>query len=162
MNFTAKTAAAILLCLGAAACKSTVPLDVVSDGGEVCFVLEAPARISSVRVVPADPAAGGPALLWELRQDMTVPVERRKYPVLRHVCYGRNPGGFPVVTGPLELTPGTEYTVAMEAGDAFAQETFFVGKDGAAVMPRPGFKRQRGRVYSVSAGKDGARIFEFK
>jgi hypothetical protein len=138
-----------------AACKAEVPLDVVMDGGEVFFVLESEQEISSLRVAPAVQAAGAPALLWELRQDMTTPVARRKYPKAKFVRYGQAFGEFPVVTGPLELARDTEYTVAMEIGDTFAQETFLITGDGKVVMPRPAFKRQRGRVYSAVRGEGG-------
>ncbi|HBA62194.1 MAG TPA: hypothetical protein DCZ92_15545 [Elusimicrobia bacterium] len=145
-------------CLGLAACKGPVPVDVVQDGGEVYFVLEAPEEISSIRVLPRAPA-GGPALLWETRHNMTTPLKDRKYPRLKQVRYGAKLAEFPVVTGPLELARDVEYVVTIELGDKFAQETFLIAGDGKLVMPSPAFQRQRGRVYSVVAGKDGSREF---
>lgn len=151
------TAAA--LCLALSACKSEVPLDVVAEGGEVYFVLESEREISSVRV---SPAAGAPALLWEARHDMTTPLDKRRYPRLKVIRYGQKFEEFPVAVGPLELARNTEYVVAMETGDSFAQETFLIDAEGKAVMPKPAFKRQRGRVYSAERGPDGKLEFRAK
>ena len=148
----------LAVCLGLAACRSVVPVDVVMEGNEVFFVLESRSEISSIRVVPRHPVQDQPALLWELRHDMTTPVKQRKYPRLSQIRYGQNIPEFPVQTGPLELSRDVEYVVVIEIGKKFAQDSFIVTAENKLVMPSPVFKRQRGRVYSAVIDKDGNKV----
>lgn len=149
----------LAVCLGLTACKGPVPVDVVMDGSDVFFVLESPEDIASIRVIPRVAAAGAPALMWELRHDMTTPIKDRKYPRLKQIRYGAKFAEFPVVVGPLELGRDIEYVVTIEIGKEFAQENFIITKDNKLVMPSPAFKRQQSRVYSVVTDKNGNKEF---
>ena len=152
----------LAFCLGFAACKGTVPVDVVMDGGDVYFVMESPGEIASIRVMPRSPAPGQPALMWELRHDMTVPLDQRKYPSLKQVRYGAGIPELPVSVGPQELGRDAEYVVMIDMGRTFAQETFVITKDNKLVMPDPAFERQKGRVYSAVTDKAGNKEFVCK
>lgn len=163
MKFKAILAAPLLvLCLGLSACKSTVPVDVVMEGGEIYFLLESPESISSIRVLPRTPGEGQPKLLWEARHDMTTPLKDRKYPILRQIRYGQKIEQLPVSQGPLELSRDVRYKVYIEVGKVFAQDDFIITKENTLVMPSPVFQRQKGRVYSSVSDKDGHKLFVLK
>lgn len=153
-------AAALALCaMCLTACLKPVPVDVATAEGELFFVLEKPMEIHAVRVVPYVPGAAQREQkpVWELRHDLTTEVKTRKYPKLSQLRYGQKLDQFPVVVGPSELLRNVEYQVGLDMGGTFASEVFVLTEDNKAVMPRPKFARQKGRTYTVSAGKDGKR-----
>ena len=149
-------------CLGLAGCVGPVPVDVVMDGGEIYFVLEAEHSVSALRVASRPVAEGKPVTLWELRHDTSTPIKQRKYPELKVIKYGAQFAEFPLVKGPAELSRNTEYVVALDLGDKFAKETFLITAEGKVVMPNPAFQRQRGRAYTVLTDKDGNKTFTIK
>jgi hypothetical protein len=153
------TAALLAFCLGLCACKSTLPVDAVMDGGEVFFILESREAVSSVRVLRLRPEEGSPQLMWEARHNMAVPLEERKFLRLKHLRYGQAMPELPVTAGPLALERGAEYAVIIETKDGLAQDSFIITGDGGLVMPSPVFERQQGRIYKAVTGGGGGREF---
>lgn len=151
----------LALCLGLAACKGPIPVDVVLDGGDVYFLLENPEAVSSIRVTlgASQDGPNQPVLMWEARHDMTTPLKQRKYPAVKQIRYGQKFEELPVTVGPVELTRDMEYVVTVEIGKTFAQESFKITADNKVVMPNPAFARQRGRAYTVLTDKDGNKTF---
>jgi hypothetical protein len=141
-------------------CIGPVPVDVVMIDNELFFVLEEEHEISSLRVIiPVDRKKMGTGEhikpMWSLGHDLTTKVEERKYPRLKQIKYGQKFDEFPMVTGPFELQKNVEYSVGIKMGSKFAEETFMITNDNKAIMPKPRFERQKGRIYSVSVDKDG-------
>jgi len=138
-------------------CIGPVPVDVVMIDNELFFVLEEEHEISAVRVTARNPNAGGKdqKLIWFLSHNLTTKVEERKYPRLKQIKYGQKFEEFPVVEGPLQLQRNVEYSVGIVMGNKFAREIFIITDDNKAIMPKPGFVRQKNRTYSVSVDKNG-------
>jgi len=149
-------------CFGLAGCVGPVPVDVVMDGGDIYFVLEAEYSVSALRVATRPVAEGKPVTLWELRHDMGTPTNQRKYPELKAIKYGAKFDEFPLVKGPADLAKDTEYVVALDLGDKFAKETFLITAEGKVVMPNPAFQRQRTRTYTVLTDQAGNKTFTIK
>lgn len=147
----------MIFSMGFYSCIGPVPVDVVMVDNELFFVLEKKQEISAVWVAIHNPNAGAKdrKLVWSLGHEMTTDVAKRKYPKLKQIKYGQKMEEFPVVTGPFELQKKLEYIVGIKMGNKFARETFIITDDNKAIMPKPSFERQKGRVYSVSVDKDG-------
>ena len=149
-----------VFCVCSYSCIGPVPVDVVMIDNELFFVLEEEHEISSLRVIdPVDRKKMGTGEyikpMWSLGHDLTTKVEERKYPRLQQIKYGQKFEEFPKVTGPFELQRNVEYSVGIKMGSKFAEETFIITNDNKAIMPKPRFERQKGRIYSVSVDKDG-------
>jgi len=141
-------------------CIGPVPVDVVMIDDELFFVLEEEREISFLRVIASiDRKKMGTGEdikpMWALGHDLTTKVEKRKYPRLKQIKYGQKFEEFPVVEGPVQLQRNVEYSVLIKMGSKFAEETFIITNDNKAIMPKPRFVRQKGRIYSVSVDKDG-------
>ena len=152
----------LAFCLGLAGCVGPVPVDVVLDGGDIYFVLEAEYSVSALQVATRPVAEGKPVTLWELRHDTSTPLKQRKYPELKVIKYGEKFAEFPLVQGPAELARSVEYVVSLDLGDKFAKETFLITAEGKVVLPNPAFQRQRGRTYTVLTDQNGNKTFTIK
>jgi len=146
-----------IFCMCSYSCIGPVPVDVVMIDNELFFVLEEEHEISSLSVIAsiARKKMGKGEYMWFLGHDMTTKVELRKYPKLQQIKYGQKFEEFPVVEGPVQLQRNVEYSVLIKMGSKFAVETFIITNDNKAIMPKPRFERQKGRIYSVSVDKDG-------
>ncbi len=140
-------------------CIGPVPVDVVMIDNELFFLLEEEHEISSLRVIASidkkKMGTGEYMWMWGLGHDLTTKVEKRKYPKLQQIKYGQIFEEFPVVEGPVQLQRNVEYSVWIDMGSKFARETFIITNDNKAIMPKPGFERQKNRTYSVSVDKNG-------
>lgn len=145
-------------------CIGPVPVDVVMVDDELFFVLEEPQEIAFLRVSAfIDKNKTGMdkwgreniKVMWSLSHDLTTEVKKRKYPRLKQIKYGQKLEEFPLTEGPVELQKNVEYSVEIDMGGKFAREIFIITSGNKAVMPKPWFERQKGRVYSVSVDKDG-------
>jgi len=150
----------LIFCACSFSCKGPVPVDVVMIDNELFFVLEEEYEIISLRVIASmDRKKKGTVentkWMWGLGHDLTTEVEKRKYPKLKQIKYGQKFEEYPEVTGPFKLQNNVEYTVVIEMGSKFAIETFIIKNENKAIMPKPVFKRQKDRTYSVSGDKDG-------
>ncbi len=146
----------MILGMSLCSCLAPVPVDVVMMGDELFFVLEEPHEISGIWVTAFNPnTRKKPKPMWGLGHDLTTAVKDRKYPRLKQIKYGQKFEEFTEATGPLKLQRNMEYLVGIDMGGKFARETFIITNDNKAVMPKPGFLRQNGRVYSVSVDKNG-------
>ncbi|MDO8805282.1 MAG: hypothetical protein Q7R35_12735 [Elusimicrobiota bacterium] len=140
-----------------------VPVDVVTDGKDLFFILEKPAQIDFVRVRAAKAAPGSASkALWLLGYDAATPVKSRKYQKLGQLRYGRKYDGFSWVEGPFPLQKNVEYLVEINMPGKFAKEVFVITEKNTVTMPRPKFERQKTRGYEVSADKDGEKVFTAK
>lgn len=153
--------ALILICAASfISCLGRVPVDVVTDGKDLFFVLEKPAKIEFARVRAADAAPGSASkTFWLLGYDTSTPVKSRKYSTLSQLRYGGKHDGFSWVEGPLPLQKNVEYLVEINMPGKFAREVFIITGENTVIMPRPAFERQNKRTYEVSADKSGDKIF---
>jgi len=156
--------ALVFICAGfLTASMGKVPVDVVTDGKDVFFVLEKPAEIEFVEVSEAKPGVGSASKsLWLLGYDVSTPVKSRKYLKLKQLCYGRKYDGFSVVKEALPLQKNVEYYVRISLSGKFASEVFIITEQNTVVMPSPGFARQKKREYEVSTDKNGDKLFTVK
>lgn len=137
-------------------CLAIVPVDVVMIDNELFFVLEEEHEIGFVEVSEAKAATGSTSKsFWLLGYDVSTPVKSRKYLELSQIRYGKKYDGFSVVKGPFPLQKNIEYFVKITMGGKFANEVFIITDDNKVIMPKPTFKRQKNRTYSVSLDKDG-------
>lgn len=143
-------------------CMGIVPVDVVTDGKDLFFVLEKPAQIDFLRVRAAEAAPGPSKAMWLLGYDSSTPVKSRKYLKSGQLRYGKKYDGFSWVEGPLPLRKNVEYLVEINMPGKFAKEVFVITDKNTVVMPRPKFERQKKREYAVSVGKDGDKVFTAK
>jgi len=146
-------------CLGS--CMSITPVDVVTDGKDLYFILENSERIDFVRV-RAVKAARAAKAAWLLGYDASVPVKERKYLELDQLRYGKKYEGFSWVEGPFPLKKNVEYLVEINMSGKFAKEIFMVKDDNTVVMPRPKFERQKTREYEITTDKNGDKVFKKK
>ena len=149
-----------IFCICSYSCIGPVPVDVVIIDNELFFVLEEEHEISSLSVIVSiDRKKYGTGEyikpMWLLAKNLATNVEERKYPKLQQIKYGQKFKEFPVVEGPVQLQRNVEYSVLIKMGSKFAVETFIITNDNKAIMPKPRFERQKGRIYSVSVDKDG-------
>ena len=146
-----------VFCICSYSCIGPVPVDVVMIDNELFFVLEEEREVSSLSVIAslARKKMGKDEYMWFLGHDLTTKVEKRKYPKLKQIKYGQKFEEFPVVEGPVQLQRNVEYSVLIQMGSKFAVETFIITNDNKAIIPKPRFERQKGRIYSVSVDKDG-------
>jgi hypothetical protein len=93
--------------------------------------------------------------MWLLGYDMKTEVKKRKYLKLQQIRYGQTFEEFQITKGPVELRRNVEYFVKINMGNKFAIDHFIITSDNKVIMPKPAFERQNGRIYSVSAQKDG-------
>lgn len=137
-----------------------VPVDVITDGKDLLFILEKPAEIEFLRVreAGADPKSASKAF-WLLGHDASTPVRSRKYAKLGQLRYGKKYEGFSWVEGPLPLKPNTEYLVEINMPGKFAREVFILTGKNSVIMPRPSFARQKSRGYEVSTDNTGEKVF---
>lgn len=154
----------ILACTGCfSSCLGIVPVDVVTDGKDLFFILEKPAEIEFVRVRTAKAVPGSASkAFWVLGYDASTPVKSRKYLKMSQLRYGKKYEGFTWVEGPFPLNKNVEYRVEINMPGKFAKEVFVITDKNSVVMPRPAFERQRKRVYDVSVDKNGETIFTAK
>lgn len=144
-----------------------VPVEVVMADGELFFVLEEPKEITGIYITlhlhPRELMAEVKKkenkkriAMWAVEYSDQAKTEKKKYPELEQIKYGREIAGFETIEGPLELKRNVKYKVRIEIyGREFASEIFLITEDNKAIMPDPTFTRQRGRTYSVSVDKDG-------
>lgn len=153
------------LLLALAACSGPrlgiTPVDVVTDGKDLYFILEKKEQIDFVRVREAEAARAAKAA-WLLGYDAAVPVKERRHNELSQIRYGRKYEGFSWVEGPFPLRKNTEYQVEINMPGRFAREVFVIKDDNTVVMPRPGFERQKKRSYVFTADKTGEKVFTKK
>ena len=160
---TAKYFSRIILlltfCIFCYSCIGPVPVDVVIIDNELFFMLEEEHEISSLSVIisAAGKKMGTDKHMWILGHDLTTDVEKRKYPKLKQIKYGQKFEEFPVAEGPVPLQRNVEYSVIINMGSKFASERFIITDDNKAIMPKPRFAHQKGRIYSVSVNKDGSK-----
>lgn len=160
VKFLFVAALLMIFSMGFYSCIGPVPVDVVMIDNELFFVLEEEHEISFLRVIASiDRKKMGTGEyinpMWSLGHDLTTKVEKRKYPRLKQIKYGQKFEEFPEITGPFKLQKNVEYSVGIDMGSKFARETFIITDDNKVIMPKPGFERQKGRIYSVSVDKDG-------
>lgn len=143
-----------------------VPVDVVMADGELFFVLEEPKEIEGVHVTLHLPSRELMAevkkkenkkriTMWAIEYSHQAKTEKKKYPELEQIKYAWEIAGFETMEGPFKLEKNVEYSVGINMGSKFAEETFIITNDNKAIMPKPRFERQKGRIYSVSVDKDG-------
>lgn len=154
----------IAACAGCmSSCMGKVPVDVVTDGKDLFFVLEKPAEIELVKVRLAKaPRGTPPKVFWRLAHDPSTPVKSRKYLKLKQIRYGRKYEGFSWAEGPFPLQKNTEYVVEINMPGKFAGEIFVITDKNAVLMPRPAFERQKKRAYEVSKDENGETVFREK
>lgn len=164
VKFLFVAALLMIFSLGFYSCIGPVPVDVVMVDNELFFVLEEEHEIAYLEVSTfIDKNKSGPdkwgrenlKVMWLLGYDVTTEVKKRKYLKLQQIRYGQKFEEFQITKGPVELQKNVEYLVGIDMGDKFARETFIITDDNKAIMPKPGFERQKGRIYSVSVDKDG-------
>src|SRR3989338_8693795 len=144
-------------------CMGKVPVDVVTDGKDLFFLLGKPAEVELVKVRLAKTQRGKPPkVFWLLGHDPASPVKSRKYPELGQIRYGRKYEGFTRVEGPFPLQKNTEYLVEINMPGKFAGEIFVITDGNTVLMPRPAFERQKKREYEISADKNGDKVFKAK
>ena len=154
----------VLICASSfASAMGKVPVDVVTDGKDVFFLLEKPAEIEFLEV-SEDKAAPGSAVksLWLLGHDVSTPVKSRKYLKTKQLRYGQAYDGFTWVKGPLPLQKNVEYHVKINLPGKFASEVFIITENNTVIMPHPSFVRQKKREYNVFTDKNGDTIFKTK
>ena len=157
--------ALVAVCAGCfSSCMGIVPVDVVTDGKDLFFILEKPEEISFVEVREAKRPAPRTASksLWLLGYDASSEVKSRKYLTLKQLRYGKKYEGFSVVKGPFPLQKNVEYHVEINMPGKFAKEVFVITEKNAVTMPRPKFERQKKREYAASVDKDGEKVFTVK
>lgn len=158
-NFT-RIMLLMIFSMGIYSCIGPVPVDVVMIDDELFFVLEEEHEINSLRVIASierKKFGTGEYIKpkWSLSHDLATEVKKRKYPKLKQIKYGQKFEEFSEVIVPVELQKNVEYSVEINMGDRFANETFIITSDNKVVMPHPTFERQKNRTYSVSVDKDG-------
>ncbi len=154
----------IIACAGCfSSCMGIVPVDVVTDGKDLFFILEKPAVIEFVRVRAARVAPGSASkAFWVLGYDASTQVKFRKYLKISQLRYGKKYEGFTWVEGPFPLHKNVEYRVEIDMPGKFAKEVFVITDKNAVVMPHPAFERQKKRVYEASVDKNGDTTFSAK
>lgn len=154
----------ISVCAGClSSCMGKVPVDVVTDGKDLFFVLEKPVEIKLVKVRLAKaPRGTPPKVFWLLGHDPSTPVKSRKYLKLSQLRYGKKYDGFSWIEGPFQLQKNTEYLVEINSPGKFAGEIFIITDKNAVLMPQPAFERQKKREYEVSVDKNGEKVFTAK
>lgn len=113
-----------------------VPVAVVMEDGRLFFVIDPPRDIQSIvvrqRIPGSGPWTGRP--VWVLAQDLSTPVNTRKYIKMGKIEYGVGFGQFSYVVEAQKLQPNVEYQVAITLFNRFANKTFTLSSDGKELV----------------------------